>query len=71
MMQCMVPVLTFVNHDQETKLIGGTDVSKSPPMESIREGLIPLLSQIGVGLKIKDVKRGYFPIGKGFVDIEV
>lgn len=52
-------------------MIGGTDVSKSPPVESIQEGLIPLLRQIGVDLKIKDIKRGYFPIGKGHLEIEV
>jgi RNA 3'-terminal phosphate cyclase len=50
-------------------VIGGTDVSKSPPLESIQVGLIPLLKQIGVHLKINDVKRGYFPIGKGHLDI--
>lgn len=71
MMQCLVPVLAFLNHEKEVKIIGGTDVSRSPPLESIREGLIPLLKEIGVTLNIKDIKRGYFPIGKGFVDIEV
>lgn len=71
MMQCLVPVLTFLNYDKEVRVIGGTDVSKSPPTESIIEGLIPLLKQIGVGLSIKDIKRGYFPVGKGHLDIQV
>jgi RNA 3'-terminal phosphate cyclase len=30
MMQCLVPVLTGINYDTEMKIIGGTDVSKSP-----------------------------------------
>jgi RNA 3'-terminal phosphate cyclase len=36
MMQCLVPVLTFLNYEKEVKIIGGTDVSRSPPVESIR-----------------------------------
>lgn len=69
MMQCLVPVLAFLNYEAQIKIIGGTDVSRSPPVESIREGLIPLLGQIGLTLNIKDIKRGYYPIGKGFLDI--
>lgn len=36
MMQCLVPVLTFLNYEAQVKLIGGTDVSRSPPVESVR-----------------------------------
>jgi len=28
----MVPVLTFLNYDKEIRIIGGTDVSRSPPL---------------------------------------
>ena len=33
--------------------------------------VIPLLQRMGVILEIGDVKPGYFPVGKGFVDIKV
>lgn len=48
MMQCLVPVLTFLNYEKPIRVIGGTDVSKAPPVESIQEGLMPLLKQIGI-----------------------
>ena len=71
MMQCLVPVFTGIGYDQLVKVNGGTDVSRSPPLESVKLMLIPLLQRMGVILEIGDVKSGYFPVGKGFVDIKV
>lgn len=67
MMQCLVPVFAGLGYDKVVKINGGTDVSKSPPMESIKLGLIPLLSKMGINLEILDIKPGYYPVGKGFV----
>jgi len=71
MMQCLVPTFALIGYDQLVKINGGTDVSRSPPLESIRLVLVPLLKKMGVILEIEDVKPGYFPIGKGSVDIRV
>ena len=71
MMQCLVPVFAGIGYDQLVKVNGGTDVSRSPPLESVKLMLIPLLQRMGVILEIVDVKPGYFPVGKGFVDIKV
>ena len=50
MMQCLMPVFAGIGYDKMVRINGGTDVSRSPPMESIRLGLIPLLNQMGVKL---------------------
>ena len=71
MMQCLVPVFTCIGYDKLVKINGGTDVSRSPPLASIKNLLIPLLDRMGIRLNIEDVKPGYFPIGKGYVDIRV
>jgi RNA 3'-terminal phosphate cyclase len=71
MMQCLVPVVNGLQYTEQIKIHGGTDVSRSPPLESIRLGLIPLLSKMGIKLDILDVKPGYFPVGKGYVAIQV
>jgi RNA 3'-terminal phosphate cyclase (ATP) len=71
MMQCLVPVLNGLGCQQEVKINGGTDVSRSPPLESIRLGLIPLLAKMGIHLEIVDVKPGYYPVGKGYVVIRL
>jgi len=50
MMQCLVPVVTGFGFDKEIKIHGGTDVSRSPPLESIKLGLIPLMKRMGINL---------------------
>jgi len=71
MMQCLIPVFAGLGYDKMVRINGGTDVSRSPPLESIRLGLIPLLARMGVILEIVDVKPGYFPVGKGYVEVRV
>jgi RNA 3'-terminal phosphate cyclase (ATP) len=71
MMQCLVPVFAGIGYDKLVKVNGGTDVSRSPPLESVRLGLIPLLSRMGVRLSIEDIKPGYYPVGRGYIDIRV
>ena len=71
MMQCLVPVFAGVGYEKVVRVNGGTDVSRSPPLESVRLMLIPLLNKMGVKLEIEEIKPGYFPIGKGYVDIRV
>jgi RNA 3'-terminal phosphate cyclase (ATP) len=71
MMQCLVPVFAGLGYEAEVKINGGTDVSRSPPLESVRLALIPLLARMNVDLQILDVKPGYFPVGKGHVSIRV
>lgn len=50
MMQCLIPVFTALGYEKIVKINGGTDVSRSPPLESIKLGLIPLLSKMGINL---------------------
>ena len=71
MMQCLVPVFAGLAYDKLVKINGGTDVSRSPPMESLKLGLIPLLNRMGIRLDIVDIKPGYYPVGKGYVEIKV
>lgn len=71
MMQCLIPVFAGLGYDSAVRVNGGTDVSRSPPLESIRLALIPLLSKMGVNLEIIDIKPGYYPVGKGYVDVKV
>ena len=71
MMQCLVPVFTGIGYDTLVRINGGTDVSRSPPLESIKLLLTPLLNRMGIHLQIEEVKPGYFPVGKGYVDIRV
>ena len=52
MLQCFIPVFAALGYDRSVKVEGGTDVSRSPCLESIELGLKPLMSQMGVDLQI-------------------
>lgn len=71
MLQCFVPVFAALGYRRDVKIEGGTDVSRSPCLESIEEGLRPLMIRMGVDLNIKEVKKGYYPKGNGFIIFNV
>ncbi len=54
---------------KETKLriIGGTNVPFSPPIEFLQESLFPVLKKMGCNFDANVNKRGYFPRGNGIV----
>jgi RNA 3'-phosphate cyclase len=46
-------------------LKGGTDVRWAPPVDYLRNVTIPILRSIGHQIKVKLLKRGYYPQGGG------
>jgi RNA 3'-terminal phosphate cyclase (ATP) len=73
-MQALLPVLVFERRDSPVlrlSLTGGTDVSFSPPMDHFARILLPLLQNMGVQVSVQAMKRGYFPVGGGRLDLEV
>mgnify|MGYP001772517502 CR=1 FL=1 len=63
--QTILPLL--LNRKIEVKLIGGTDVPKSPTIDYIRLVFLPLLQKIGISGEIIVNKRGHYPEGGGEV----
>lgn len=52
-------------------LIGGTNVSFSPPFDHLQHVLIPLLNNnFGITANAAVVRRGYYPVGMGKVEID-
>mmetsp|Transcript_24720 Transcript_24720/g.41800 ORF Transcript_24720/g.41800 Transcript_24720/m.41800 type:complete len:463 (-) Transcript_24720:54-1442(-) len=50
-------------------LIGGTNVSFSPPVEHFLNVLLPVLSKMGITVGAHLVKRGFFPRGGGKIQL--
>ena len=53
------------------ELLGGTNVSMSPPIDHLQHILIPVLHRLGLNVKLHIVRRGYFPKGGGMVRLEM
>jgi len=67
-LQTVLPII--LNRKIEIRLIGGTDVPKSPTIDYIRLVFLPLLTKIGIRGDINVVKRGHYPEGGGEVIIK-
>ncbi|BCU69510.1 RNA 3'-terminal phosphate cyclase [Stygiolobus caldivivus] len=64
-LQTILPLI--LNRQIEVKLIGGTDVPKSPSVDYIRLIFLPILQKIGINGDILVNKRGHYPEGGGEV----
>jgi RNA 3'-phosphate cyclase len=65
----LLPAL-FCEKQVKLKLIGGTDVPWSPPLDYCRNVLLPSLAAFG-SIQLKLEKRGYYPAGQGCVEIVI
>ena len=67
---CLPPALR-APEPVELRLVGGTDVPWSPPLDYFRFVFLPLLARMGGKVTIELVRRGYFPRGGGEIRVSV
>ncbi|KAF5415026.1 MAG: RNA 3'-terminal phosphate cyclase [Candidatus Methanogaster sp.] len=71
LLQCLIPVAL---HSPETVLFditGGTDVNWSPPIDYLRNVMLPALALAGCGVAIEVLRRGYYPRGGGRISVVI
>ncbi len=66
-MQAAIPVMMFSPSTTCIDIIGGTDVSWSPPIDYMRFVFVQFMRKLGVNISIKLIKRGHYPRGGGRV----
>ncbi len=69
MVQTLLPIMMAAEGDSEVRIIGGTDVPWSPPVDYVRHVFLPGLRSMGVGegTSLELVRRGHYPKGGGEV----
>ena len=67
---CILPSL-FAENNTHLEFEGGTDVKWSPPWDYFLNVVLPLLTKMGVKIETHLEKRGYYPIGKGKVAVNI
>ena len=70
LLQALLPAALFAPGKVRFRLVGGTNVSHSPPVEYFSSVLLPQLSRFAK-IDFSLLQRGYFPKGGGRLDIEV
>lgn len=63
--QTLLPILAFAKGDSEVSLSGGTDVPWSPPVDYVKQVMLPYLGHFGVQAGLEVQRRGYYPKGGG------
>lgn len=69
--QQQLSTIPTTNTPMILELLGGTNVSTSPPIDHLQHILIPLLCRLGIHVKLHIIRRGYFPKGGGMIRLEL
>ncbi|NPA33285.1 MAG: RNA 3'-terminal phosphate cyclase [Aquificae bacterium] len=68
-LQTLLPLSLFVPGELVLRIIGGTDVPKSPTIDWVRFVFLPHLLPAVKTLKLEVLKRGFYPSGGGIVQL--
>jgi RNA 3'-terminal phosphate cyclase len=53
------------------RINGGTHVAFSPPLDFFQFVLFPLLTRMNIDVSILSFKQGFYPVGRGYVEIRL
>lgn len=70
LLQTLLPVALHAAGPSRLRLVGGTDVAWSPPLDYLREVVLPPLRERSSVLRITEGRRGFYPKGGGEVILE-
>jgi len=70
-LQATLPVALFADNTVHLRLIGGTAVKWSPPIQYLQYVLCPLLRKFGANFKISVLRHGFYPRGGGLVEVSI
>ena len=70
-LQSLLPLMVAARLGFHVELGGGTDVRAAPPLDYLREVLLPLIAGMGADVRLATRRRGYYPRGGGRVEIAV
>lgn len=70
-LQAFLPVASAALAPVRVRLVGGTDVRWSPPIDSFSRVFLALLKTLGGHADVEVPRRGYYPRGGGLVDVVI
>jgi RNA 3'-terminal phosphate cyclase (ATP) len=71
LLQTLLPPLLSASGPSSLRLIGGTDVSWSPPIDYLRYVFLPKILGMGAKVDIELERRGFYPRGGGEILVSV
>ena len=67
-LQALLPVAAAAPGAVRVRLLGGTDVRWSPPIDYFNRVFLPLLRRLGAHADVEVLRRGYYPRGGGIIE---
>jgi RNA 3'-terminal phosphate cyclase (ATP) len=71
LLQTLIPTIAISQQNIVIQLTGGTDVKYSPTIDYIKYVMKDVYNKIGIFFNINVIKRGFYPNGKGIVNINI
>lgn len=69
--QTVLPALILAREPSKLLLEGGTHNPRSPPFDFFEKSFLPVLRRMGVGVRAKLFRPGFFPAGGGSFSLEI
>ena len=70
-LQALLPVAAAAGGPVRVRLVGGTDVRWSPPIDYFGRVFLPLIRRLGAHVDVEVLRRGYYPRGGGIVEVAI
>ena len=70
-LQAVLPALVLALQGSRVELSGGTHNPQAPPFEFLERVLLPVLREMGAGVRVRLERYGFYPAGGGRVVVEV
>lgn len=70
-LQAVLPVALCADVPSRVTLVGGTDVTRAPPVDYLREVFLPWLAAMGAQVEIVSLRHGYYPRGGGELTLDI
>lgn len=67
LLQCILLPFAVLGEKLELTIIGGTDVTRAPTMDYVKEITLPTLAKLGLKAEVEVEQRGFYPQGGGVV----
>lgn len=71
LLQALLPPLCLSHKNSRLRLLGGTHVPWSPPFHYLSEVLFPTLGSMGISVRGKIERWGWYPKGGGILEVEI
>lgn len=67
---CLIPAL-FSKSPTRLKIIGGTDVPWSPPIDYLDRVFLPIVRMMGASVELEIAQHGFYPSGGGAIAVDI